>query len=113
MNKRSNSKNIVLNTTSKNELYSEIEELLYSYIQNDMTEKIDVIELKGKVLTDFKQLKDMATDLNNYFTEFYSKNCNVPDSKKEKTMIQEDYWVDILQVMQEVNNKYVEYEFVY
>ena len=39
-----------------------------------MTEKIDVIELKGKVLTDFKQLKDMATDLNNYFTEFYSKN---------------------------------------
>ena len=69
MNKRSNSKNIVLNTTSKNELYSEIEELLYSYIQNDMTEKIDVIELKGKVLTDFKQLKDMATDLNNYFTE--------------------------------------------
>ena len=113
MNKRSNSKNIVLNTTSKNELYSEIEELLYSYIQNDMTEKIDVIELKGKVLTDFKQLKDMATDLNNYFTEFYSKNCNVPDSKKEKTMIQEDYWVDILQGMQEVNNKYVEYEFVY
>ena len=102
MNKRSNSKNIVLNTTSKNELYSEIEELLYSYIQNDMTEKIDVIELKGKVLTDFKQLKDMATDFN-----------NVPDSKKEKTMIQEDYWVDILQGMQEVNNKYVEYEFVY
>ena len=113
MNKRSNSKNIVLNTTSKNELYSEIEELLYSYIQNDMTEKIDVIELKGKVLTDFKQLKDMATDLNNYFTEFYSKNCNVPDSKKEKTMIQEVYCVYILQGMQEVNNKYVEYEFVY
>ena len=55
----------------------------------------------------------MATDLNNYFTEFYSKNFNVPDSKKEKTMIQEDYWVDILQGMQEVNNKYVEYEFVY
>ena len=28
-------------------------------------------------------------------------------------MIKEDYWVDILQGIQEVNNKYVEYSFTY
>ena len=44
--KKNRSKNIVVSTTSKNELYSEIEELIYSYIQNDMTEKKDVIELR-------------------------------------------------------------------
>ena len=106
-------KNIVVNTKTKNELYSEIEELIYSYIQNDMTEKIDVIELKGKVADDFKTLRSMAMDLNNYFNSFYEENCNVSNSEKEKVMINEDYWVDILQGTQEVNNKYVEYNFTY
>ena len=106
-------KNIVVNTKTKNELYSEIEELIYSYIQNDMTTKIDVIELKGKAAEDFKALRDMSSDLNNYFNDFYEKNCNVPESKKEKKMIKENYWVDILQGIQDVNNKYVEYSFTY
>ena len=48
----------------------EIEELIYSYIQNDMTEKIDVIELNGKAANDFKTLRSMALDLNNYFNSF-------------------------------------------
>ena len=78
-----------------------------------MTEKIDVIELKGKVADDFKTLRSMAMDLNNYFISFYEENCNVSNSEKEKVMINEDYWVDILQGIQEVNNKYVEYSFIY
>ena len=78
-----------------------------------MTKKIDVIELKDKIAEDFKALKDMASDLNNYFNNFYEENCNVPESKKEEKMIKEDYWVDILQGIQEVNNKYVEYSFTY
>ena len=77
-------KNIVVNTRTKNELYSEIEDLIYSYIQNDMTEKIDFIELKGKVADDFKTLRSMALDLNNYFNSFYEENCNVSEDKKEK-----------------------------
>lgn len=110
---KNKAKNIVVNTKTKNELYSEIEELIYSYIQNDMTEKIDVIELNGKAANDFKTLRSMALDLNNYFNSFYEENCNVPESKKEDIMIKEDYWVDILQGIQEVNNKYVEYSFTY
>lgn len=106
-------KNITMPTTTKSELYSQIEELIYSYIQNDMTEKVDVIELKGKALDDFKILRDLSSDLNNYFNDFYEENCNVPDSQKEKKMISKDYWIDILQGIQEVNNKYAEYSFTY
>lgn len=106
-------KNITMPTTTKSELYSQIEELIYSYIQNDMTEKVDVIELKEKILEDFKTLRNLSADLNNYFNDFYEENCNVPDSKKEKRMISKDYWIDILQGIQEVNNKYVEYSFTY
>lgn len=106
-------KNIVVNATTKNELYSEIEELIYSYIQNGMTEKVYVMELKGKTAEDFETLKDMAEDLNNYFNDFYENNCNVPKSKREKKMINEGYWVDMLQGIQEVNNKYIEYSFTY
>ena len=78
-----------------------------------MTEKIDVIELEGKVAEDFNTLRSMALDLNNYFNSFYEENCNVPENKKEKIMISESYWVDMLQGIQEVNNKYVEYSFTY
>lgn len=113
MNNKNKSKNIVVNYTTKSELYSEIEELMYSYIQNDMTEKIDVMELKGKSLVDFETLKDMSSDLNNYFNEFYEENCNVSDDKKLDKMIKEDYWVDMLQGIQDINNKYVEYSFSY
>ena len=113
ISKKNRSKNIVVSTTSKNELYSEIEELIYSYIQNDMTEKKDVIELQGKVAENFENLKSMSIDLNNYFNDFYAKNCDLSDGMKEKKMINHDYWIDILQVMQEVNSKYWDYEFIY
>ena len=67
---KNKSKDKVLDIKPKNEIYSEIEELLYSHIQNDMTEKIDVIELKGKVLEDFKILRSLSYDLNNYFNMY-------------------------------------------
>ena len=87
---KNKSKDKVLDIKPKNEIYSEIEELLYSHIQNDMTEKIDVIELKGKVLEDFKILRSLSYDLNNYFNNFYKENCSVSESKKEKLIINKE-----------------------
>lgn len=78
-----------------------------------MTEKKDVIELQGKVAENFENLKSMSIDLNNYFDDFYAKNCDLSDEMKEKKMINHDYWIDILQGMQEVNSKYWDYEFIY
>ncbi|MCI9304621.1 hypothetical protein [Clostridium sp.] len=110
---KNKSKDKVLDIKPKNEIYSEIEELLYSHIQNDMTEKIDVIELKGKVLEDFKVLRSLSSDLNNYFNNFYKENCSVSESKKEKLIINKEYWIDMLKGIEEINNKYVEYSFTY
>ena len=45
--------------------------------------------------------------------DFYAKNCDLSDEMKEKKMINHDYWIDILQGMQEVNSKYWDYEFIY
>ena len=110
---KNKSKDKVLDIKPKNEIYSEIEELLYSHIQNDMREKIDVIELKGKVLEDFKILRSLSYDLNNYFNNFYKENCSVSESKKEKLIINKEYWIDMLKGIEEINNKYVEYSFTY
>ena len=75
--------------------------------------KKDVIELQGRVAENFENLKSMSIDLNNYFNDFYAKNCDLSDEMKEKKMINHDYWIDILQGMQEVNSKYWDYEFIY
>lgn len=110
-----NSKKISISAeTTKNELYWQIEELIYSYIQNDMTAKLEVMELKEKSLENFERLKSMSEDLNEYFNNFYKKNCDTDDvDKKSQVIINNNYWVDILKGIQEIKNKYIDYSFTY
>ena len=57
ISKKNRSKNIVVSTTSKNELYSEIEELIYSYIQNDMTIE-EITEIIDNMKSDYEERVD-------------------------------------------------------
>ena len=109
-----NNKTVNIPGKNKNEIYWEIEELVYSYLKNDMKENTFAMELNGKVLTDFQILRDMALDINNYFINFYSEKCtHLSDEKKKEKMIKENYWVDILEGIQEVTNEYIDYAFIY
>lgn len=115
LNKRKKVNKIVAYDTYQNDLYWQIEELVYSYIQNDMREKTEIMELKGKALTDFEVLRDMSYDLNQYFIDFYVEKLNIDatEEKRIEMIIEENYWVDMLRGIQDINNKYVEYSFSY
>lgn len=103
-----------VDVSNKIDLYWSIEELIYAYLQNDMNKNTYNIELKGKAYADFEVLLNMSKDLNNYFVEFYQKHCgNLEEEKRKDKIIKEEYWIDILAGMQEINNKYIDYSFVY
>ena len=113
-NKNVNYNKKEVDISNKIDLYWEIEELIYAYLQNDMKENSYTMELKGKAYTDFEVLLNMSKDLNNYFVQFYQKHCdNLDEEKRKEEMIKKEYWIDILDGIQEINNKYIDYSFVY
>ena len=99
---------------NKNQTYWKIAELISSYLQEDINSNNDTVNLTAKKATDFIMMKDLSNDLNNFYIDFYNKNCkNLEDEKRANKVIKEGYWVDMLQGIEEVNEKYVEYPFAY
>lgn len=99
---------------NKNQNYWRISELVYSYLQEDIKENSQGIKLSGKSTTDFVMMKSLANDLNNFYNDFYSKNCSgLEDEKKAAQVIKKDYWIDMIQGIEEINEQYIDYPFVY
>lgn len=99
---------------NNNQIYWEIEELIYLYLQNDLKNDADGIELEEKVFSDFEIMKILAEETNNLYIDFYDENCNgLENEKKEAKMIKKNYWVDIFEGIQEISDKYVDYPFIY
>ena len=106
-------KDIDLESSSINEIYWQIEELIYEYIQNDISSNTFSMVLKDKDLENFKIIKEISSELNNYYIEFYDEKCNnLDEEKKEKKVIKNAYWIEILNEMQKINEKFIDYEFI-
>lgn len=99
---------------SKNQNYWRIGELVYSYLQNDIKENADSMNLSDKASKDFVMMRNLASDLNNFYINFYNKNCSgLENDKRAMKIIRNDYWVEMLKEIEEINQKYVEYPFSY
>jgi hypothetical protein len=99
---------------SKNQNYWRIGELVYSYLQKDIKENTDSMNLNDKAAKDFMMMRNLANDLNDFYINFYNKNCTgLEDEKRARKIIENDYWVDMLKGIEEINEKYVEYPFSY
>lgn len=99
---------------NKNQNYWRIGELVYSYLQNDIKENADSMDLNDKASKDFVMMRNLASDLNNFYINFYNKNCSgLENEKRAMKIIKNDYWVDMLKGIEDINEKYVEYPFSY
>lgn len=99
---------------NKNQNYWRIGELVYSYLQNDIKENADSMDLNDKASKDFVMMRNLSSDLNNFYINFYNKNCSgLENEKRAMKIIKNDYWVDMLKGIEDINEKYVEYPFSY
>lgn len=113
-NIKTSNKNVTIESGNKNinEIYWEIEEVIYSYIKNDLNEKSTVMKVQDKALADFKVMKEMAEKLNQYYISFYEENFSkLDEDQRADQIIENAYWLDILKGIQSINEEYIDYEF--
>ena len=95
-----------------NEVYSRVESLLFEYLNLEMKNHNEKINLDGEVLDNFTAMYNMSKELNDFYKDFNETNLKDTDiDKKEAIYIKKHYWVDILKGMNSIMDSYLNYEF--
>ncbi len=103
---------VALTESSQNEVFANIEELIYNLLLNYMSGNMDSIILDEKLSMDISVMKEIAYDLNTYISSFMEEKLkNLEGEEKAEKIIRKGYWIDILKGIEEINNKYKNYMF--
>jgi hypothetical protein len=98
--------------SNQNNIFANIEDLIYSLLLNSVSDNTDSIKLNEKLLVDIVVMKEISYELNEYFNVFMSEKLgNLEGEDKAKKMINKEYWIDILNYIESINNKYKDYMF--
>ena len=105
-------KKIDTNKALLNDVNDKIQEYLKEIIYSEMKTKADKIEIKAVALEQFKEMKNLAMEIDAYYKEFYSTKLNgAIDEDKKNKIIKKYYWIDMLEGMNGINEKYINIEF--
>ena len=70
------------------------------------------VELTGKTLENFNSVLIISNKIDSYYDEFYAKNLSSTDIEdREKAIIKKYYWIDMLEDINEINQKYINSDF--
>ena len=111
-NIKTSNKNVSIENKNINGVYWQIEEVIYSYIKSDLSEKTESMKINDDKLEEVSVLKEMAEKLNEYYISFYNENCsNLDEDSRADKIIKHAYWINILKEIQNINEEYIDYEF--
>ncbi len=72
------------------------------------------VELTGKTLENFNSILIISNNIDSYYNEFYDKNLSSVDIEdREKAIIKKYYWIEILEDINEINQKYINSDFTF
>lgn len=98
--------------SSQNEVFANIEELIYNILLNYMADNVDSIKLDENMAMDISVMKQISDELNTYLNDFMDKYLNnLEGEEKAEKMINKGYWIDILKGIEDINSKYKNYMF--
>lgn len=101
-----------LTGTDPNEVFANIEGLIYNLLINYMSNDMNSIKLDDKLAMDISVMKEISYELNAYINSFMEeKLSNLEGEEKAEKMINKGYWIDILKDIEEINSKYKNYMF--
>ena len=75
-NIKTSNKNVSIENKNINGIYWQIEEVIYSYIKSNLSEKTESMKINDDKLEEVSVLKEMAEKLNEYYISFYNENCS-------------------------------------
>ena len=111
-NIKTSNKNVSIENKNINGIYWQIEEVIYSYIKSNLSEKTESMKINDDKLEEVSVLKEMAEKLNEYYISFYNENCsNLDEDSRAVKIIKHAYWINILKEIQNINEEYIDYGF--
>lgn len=106
------SKKIDTKKVLENDVYVRIKDYLSIILNQTMKSKDLGLTLSPEYIENFKTMSELTEKVNDYFDEFNSeKLSNVTGEQREKEIIKNHYWIDMLEGIYNINNDYTNIEF--
>ena len=102
------SKNIKTNKIVENDIHGKIKEYMLSTLNREMKNEKSNLKLEGEDLKSFKYMYEISSRIYESFNKFNEENLKeITGEEKEKKVIKEHYWVDMLQRIYDISNDYI------
>ena len=102
------SKNIKTNKIVENDIHGKIKEYMLSTLNREMKNERSNLRLEGEDLQSFKYMYEISSRIYESFNKFNDENLKgITGEEKEKKVIKEHYWVDMLQSIYDISNDFI------
>lgn len=102
------SKSIKTNKVIENDIHGKIKEYMLSTLNKEMKNEKSKLQLENEDLQSFKSMYEISSGINIYFDKFNEeKLMGVTGEEKEKKVIKEHYWIDMLEGIYDISDDYV------
>lgn len=96
-----------------NEIHNRIEEYLNVLIQKNINKKVDKIAINGIDLQNFIEMQELSSEIIDFYASFIKENMDGMDTNQRKDIIiNEYYWIDILDNIDTITKEYNEFNII-
>lgn len=102
------SKSIKTNKIMENDIHGKIKEYTFSILNREMKNEKSKLQLESQDLQSFKSMYEISLRIYNYLNKFNEETLKgVTGEEKEKKVIKEHYWIDMLAGIYNISEDYV------
>ena len=104
-------KNIESDKVIQKDIHGKIKEYMLSTLSKDMKNEQSKLIVEDRDLDCFKAMEDMSVRIYEYFNDFNGNMLNGHSGEsKQKKVIRNHYWIDMLNGIYDISNYYIEVE---
>ncbi len=104
-------KNIESDKVIQKDIHGKIKEYMLSTLSKEMKNEQSKLILEDRDLDCFKAMEDMSVRIYEYFNDFNGNMLNGHSGEsKQKKVIRNHYWIDMLNGIYDISNDYIEVE---
>ena len=102
------SKKIETNKIMENDIHGKIKEYMISILNREMKNEKNKLQLENEDLQSFKEMYEISSRIYEYLNKFNEETLNgTAGEDKEKKVIKEHYWIDMLEGIYNISDDYV------
>lgn len=102
------SKKIETNKIMENDIHGKMKEYMLSVLNREMKNEKSKLQLESEELQSFKDMYEISSRIYEYLNKFNEETLNgVTGEDKEKKVIKQHYWIDMLEGIYDISDDYV------